>query len=182
MAKVKRYDDVLKTAFYFDQHDLEANRVGKLTDWQLNRLKADLRRATAALAILLFGALVVFGGGASIYTSGGQPSGLLTAAFVMLVVVGILALYYWFRNQRASADLREQKVSVVEGRVELRAVSSGESSTAYSVRIGEVQFPLKKQEFLAFKNGDPYRVYYAPNSKKLLSAEWLRGDENLVPD
>ena len=32
---------------------------------------------------------------------------------------------------------------------------------------------INKDVFLAFKNGDPYAIYYAPYSKTLLSAEWL---------
>jgi hypothetical protein len=37
-------------------------------------------------------------------------------------------------------------------------------------------FAINKPIFLAFKNGDPYRIYYAPHSKTLLSAEWLRDE------
>jgi hypothetical protein len=34
--------------------------------------------------------------------------------------------------------------------------------------------------FLSFKNGDPYRIYYAPATKLILSAEWLRDDSPFV--
>ena len=30
-----------------------------------------------------------------------------------------------------------------------------------------------KAVFLAFKNNDPYRIYYTVGSKTILSAEWL---------
>ncbi len=184
MAKVKKYEDVLMTAFYFDAQDLEANQAGKLTDWQRNRLKADIRRSTSALAIIGFGGVFVFAAGASVFVSSPHTpaESLLPLVLIVLMIAAFAAAYYYLRSQHASADLSQQQVGTVEGRVELKAASSGERSSAYSARVGSIQFPLKQHEFLAFKNGDPYRIYYAPQSHRILSLEWLREseDDNLI--
>ena len=41
-------------------------------------------------------------------------------------------------------------------------------------------FRSRSRLFSTFKNGDPYAVYYSQRSNKLLSAEWLRGEDNLL--
>ena len=58
----------------------------------------------------------------------------------------------------------------------------GGITRAISSALAASTFVVSKQVFLAFKNGDPYRVYYAPNSKRIVAAEWLRGEDNLLLD
>lgn len=174
MAKVKKYEDVLMSAFYFDAQDLAANQAGKYSDWQVNRLRAEVRRAVSALAILLFGSAVVVAGGLSLGAARPQSAGFAVTFIALLLLVGIFISYYWLKNQDAAADLRQHQVSTVVGRVALSATSSGEGVRRYVARIDKLRFTLKQQEFLAFKNGDPYRIYYAPQSKRILSLVWLR--------
>lgn len=44
----------------------------------------------------------------------------------------------------------------------------------YNLKIGKLNFKIKKFGMLAFKNDEPYAIYYTPRTKILLSAEWLR--------
>lgn len=181
MEKPKKYEDVLRSAFRFDAQDLEANQAGKLTDWQRNRLRADVRRSSALLAVFAFGGLFLSGLMTLMWSSAPQATmSRLVVPLIVIAVTSLILVFYWARSQRTAADLNTQAVSVAEGRVLLKA-SSGQSGE-YAVRIGDVQFPLKQHEFLAFKNGDPYRVYYTSRSKRILSVEWLRdSDDNLLP-
>lgn len=62
----------------------------------------------------------------------------------------------------------------VKGRVSLN-IYEGKNG-GYSVAIDDIAFHVSSSVFLAFKNNDPYRIYYAPSSKVILSAEALRDE------
>jgi hypothetical protein len=89
------------------------------------------------------------------------------------VLVGIILAFARHRWRWFNDDLRKGEIANIEGRVRLDIADNGRSSS-YSVAIEKTIFRINKQVFLAFKNGDPYRIYYAPHSMKMLSAEWLR--------
>ncbi len=64
----------------------------------------------------------------------------------------------------------------VQGHVDLD-IRGGRNSVVYRLIISGEYFQVDKAVFLAFKNDEPYAVYFAPHSHKLLSAEWLREPE-----
>ncbi len=181
MEKPKKYEDLLMSAFHFEEQDLEANQAGKFTDWQRNRLRGDSRRSSALLALFAFGGLFLAGLMTLIWSSApNEAMSRLVVPLIMIAVTSLILVFYWARSRRTAADLNAPVVSVVEGRVLLKA-SDGQFGD-YAARIGDVEFALKPQEFFAFKNGDPYRVYYTSRSKRILSLEWLRdADDNLLP-
>ena len=90
------------------------------------------------------------------------------------IVTGVVVIGTWLKGAKFTADIRKGEVDVAEGRVILDVIGQGNSGNAYSARIENVTFAINKPIFLAFKNGDPYRIYYAPHSKTILSPEWLR--------
>ncbi|MBK8029121.1 MAG: hypothetical protein IPK17_06325 [Chloroflexi bacterium] len=55
-----------------------------------------------------------------------------------------------------------------------------DGSGNYFVWLDGRKFKVQHDGFLAFKNGDPYRLYYTPHSHTILSAEWLRDDDPFV--
>lgn len=57
----------------------------------------------------------------------------------------------------------------IEGRINLNI-----NGRRFSIALDNQRFDLKQEAFLAFKNDDPYRLYFTPRTKILLSAEWLR--------
>ena len=77
-------------------------------------------------------------------------------------------------------DLRENRILAAEGRVDL----SIQGDYDYFLLVEKQRFRLRKKDtFLTFKNGDPYRIYYTPRSRQILSVEWLReNDDNLLDE
>lgn len=77
--------------------------------------------------------------------------------------------------------MRTNQVALAEGRVDL-SLNALQNTAEYFLRVENMRFTIKQNAFLTFKNGDPYRIYYAPHSKKILSVEWLREDDNLIDE
>ncbi len=169
-AKLKKYEDVLMAALKFTEDDLAANMGGQLSAGQVAMFKQ--RRSTYAsfiallfgtvAAVLLFISALIFNGIVLLLACG-----LLFALSGLLVgVVPVLKI---------NRDLRSG-VQTVEGRVDLDTIPT-QYSASYTVNVAGKKFKVKKRAFLAFKNGDPYRIYYAPHTKTILAADWLRADD-----
>jgi hypothetical protein len=159
----------LADAIGFTEADLNSNRDGALSMAQRWKLHDEggkaLRLALAALVggLLFAVLLMVFS----------RSPGMATMnTFIVLGAAGLF-LYGGWRWLGYSADTKTVPAEL-EGRVKLDANDGGRSGVTFTIQVEGVTFPVKKNVFLAFKNGDPYRIYYAPRSKKLLSAEWLR--------
>jgi hypothetical protein len=99
----------------------------------------------------------------------------------LIGALGLGACYIRYRRKvrPLSADLRENKVASVEGRAELSLERKG-GGINYTLAVGALRFPIGKNAFLSFKNRDPYCVYYAPHSRRILSVEWLRNDNPFI--
>ena len=170
--KLKKYEDVLMRALNFTEDDLTLNAAGQLSAAQMNRLKTQ-RTTTASLAVALsviVGGLLLFANG---YARSLAPLVMMVLIFVLFTVVtGIIPAVQMTRDLQAG-------VQVAEGRVELDTIPR-RKRTVYLVKLDGQKFKVQKQTFLAFKNGDPYRIYYAPHSRTILAAEWLRDDDPFV--
>ena len=180
MEKHKKYEERLMDALRFDEDDLEANEAGYLSERQLKRLKS--MRTSAALALiilaLLFSSVFLF-----LASRSGSVSGALPFLGVGSLLLVVLFLVYRSRVYPLASDLRENETLASEGRIDLSLKHQQQNRIEYFVRVNEMRFRVKKETFFALKNGDPYRIYYAPRSKQILSAEWLReGDDNLLLD
>ena len=171
--KLKKYEEVLMAAFDFDTADLAANERGNYSEHQIAALHHQRRRYVVTGAImaglmLLFLAFVVL------------TSSQLAALFNGVAVLGLLLAAFSTGQHvyRLNRDL-QTPVSAVEGRV-IQELRSTEDGGDYVVHLEDQKFKLKRDVFLAFKNGDPYRLYYAPRTKKILSVAWLRDDDPFV--
>lgn len=195
----------LENALYFTQRDLETNAQGEITDFQAGRLRNRVVMRVGAfglVAVFIFvvlGLVPVFtmvtggsGQGFGMSTFSGPVSSFtgLLMPLLSLVAIAAVGVMVW-RSMGLVRDLRERRAESVEGRVQLDLHRSYNGSMhhvggnhyrmsggrdQYYVYIGGMRFEVSKAGFLAFKNDDPYIVYYAPHSKMLLSAEWLRDD------
>ncbi|MBL8132727.1 MAG: hypothetical protein JNL42_12780 [Anaerolineae bacterium] len=167
--KPKKYEDLLMAALHFDDADLAANMEGAWSDRQIVRMRAR-RRLLAFGAVLLIVSvpLFMFLFGAI----GGSVALVLTVLTGLILIAGLMAAAH--SVSQIARDLRGP-VAEVEGRVALDTRAKN-NKTIYYVKLGRVRFKVGKEEFLTFKNHDPYRLYYAPGQKTILSAEWLRGD------
>lgn len=162
--------------FAFDENDFNANQAGHLSRRQISSLKSARNRSVTTFALLsvLLGFLAIV-----IVAAGFQTVGILPP--LLAGFLAVLAMYAVFgRNaQSLLKDMNENRVAVVEGRVDL-SLNALQNTAEYFLRVENMRFTIKQNAFLTFKNGDPYRIYYAPRSKRILSVEWLREDDNLV--
>ena len=159
----------------FTEEDLAANSAGRFSDAQHARLTEKLNRRPAAkdlavsfLPVALVGLCVL------LTTNRSQNSGP-SLVFLIGGAAVLVLLFNWFADaypkMQVRKDLQAGSPQVVEGRIQFK-VERG----MYFATIEGTRLPLKQSDILAFKNGDPYRIYYAPYSKTILSAEWLRDD------
>lgn len=165
-----KHEHALANVLDYQDDDLIANQNGGLGTRQRQTLHLNFYRD---LLILCAGALTWFG--FSIVIS------LLTdaALAVALIICGLMLLN---RSQRLIPlwklyrDLRSGEVVSDEGVIHL-VLQRGSSQGEYSLQLDDHLFPVSQAALLTFKNGDPYRLYYLPKTKLLLSAEWLRDDQ-----
>lgn len=178
--KLKTHADQLATVFNFTDEDLAANRAGKLSERQRLHLRTRIRQRAwlAAAVYVVIGILLVF------LSSGGWETfaGGLLAISVPPLVVSLLLGYEVYRLSKTH---NQNEVRQIEGRVALDVKTTSTqygSQHGFSMTVNDVRFGLKQPQFLAFKNGDPYTIYYTPN-KQIVSVEWLRDDSPFIePD
>ena len=183
MEKVTKYERHLMDAIGFDAGDLAMNQAGTFSETQRRKLENWRIFWTLGLA-----AAVIVGAGMSALLFlailfAPQSVALKIAAGLVAIILACVVLYAfcWFKRADYLDDLDECIVYAAEGRIHL-ILDEGRNNARYLVGVGSLTFVVGKPTFLAFKNGDPYRIYYAPNSKRIVAAEWLRGEDNLLLD
>ena len=161
----------LMTAMQFSEADLAENRRGALSPKQAARLQSS-RQRQLIVALVLFVSLVI-AATVLIYTgqrSGNPILGLAGAALILInaVVVGTMGRGY----MRVGGDLRPGNIEVLAGHSE-RVLQRGRQRDNYLIRIDGASLRVTQEIFLGFQHERPYRVYRAPHSGLLLSAEPL---------
>jgi hypothetical protein len=162
----------LMDALGFDAEDLQANAEGCLSERQRTQFKVEygrLMRLGLIGGVVAAGVIVVL---MSIFAYNLCAASILGCALMGFVV----AVFYrsiltdW---TKLNTVLRFP-VQSAEGVITLD-IEGGASNTVpqYVIKLGDVRFEVSKPIFLAFKNGDPYRLYFVSNAM-LLSAESLR--------
>lgn len=153
----------------FSAEDLAANRAGGLSDAQRARLTRGWQRTVWIIA----GLVVAFGLLATILLFLGQRNespilGIIgiTITVVNAVLVGLGAQSYL----RTTSDLRGGRVTVLDGVVTHTIRVTGRAAT-YILKLDGQEIIVPKVVFFAFEDSKPYRLYRAPASKTLLSAE-----------
>lgn len=161
----------LMSALNFNAYDLEQNRAGHLSQYQRERMESRFQNSASIYSGLYgigitvaFFVLMAFGARLIDFRQTGIWMGIL-----LLVILG-LRFFIRMLRQPLEDDLKQGVVTAVEGIVTLNISDGG----GYSLIIGDQSFLLPQKTFLAFKNHEPYCVYYLPYSRTLVSAEWLR--------
>ncbi len=159
----------LMEALNFDETDLAANREGRFSQDQYEDLSRRWRTMLIAMAFLVIFSpvmciltIIVHEHNSASRDFNAYLFAAMAAAFGCLLIAS--------NYKRVKADLDGAEVRIVEGRVSLDVKSNQD----LSIRIRNQKFRVKKEVFLAFKNGDPYVIYYTPNTRAILSVEWLR--------
>ncbi len=102
----------------------------------------------------------------------GMPGMLIVPMFVFAGLIILLS-----RMNTLSREIREGKVLCVAGRVVLDIANTRtHQQSNFYIHVEGERFTVRKDGLLAFKNGDPYTIYYSPYKNTMLSAEWLRDD------
>ncbi len=166
---------MLDAALHFNTEDLHANREGRLSVRQRNRVFARRRSVLIALAVVTLFIGVIAGMVILAVLLGAVVSevAILLALGGEVVTVG-LAYLGWSLRQNYQKFLLPGRVMRIEGPVtcyQLRERQNDKSRTGYYVRIGALEFEISDAALNAFTDGAPYIVYYVPRPFTLLSAE-----------
>jgi hypothetical protein len=92
-----------------------------------------------------------------------------------------MPLKFW----RANQELDSGEVAVSEGRIrqDMSTVHVGMiHPTHYYIEQGDNRFEVSKEMFFTFKNGDPYTLYYTPQTKFLVGAQHITTGDYFTPE
>jgi hypothetical protein len=168
------FDEKLARVLNFTEEDLTANRQGYMTKKQRVKLRTMVRKRTIYqplgvfwiyLAVIFF---LIFSGAAD--TNGRDMRGIVAVGFVVAsVAMGIYTYYAW---RRLHADLHKGDVAMEAGRIALEVGMRGKNS----LTVQYTTFSINAETLLAFRNDAHYRIYYAPHTKLILSAESMKDE------
>lgn len=161
--------NTLPTALAFTSADLEANRQGRLSPAQIERMKR-IRLRNTRIASLLFIALAL--GATSLFYLGQlNRSLILFGGGVALTLFNATMIGRAGRAyMQIGGDLRGRQVETLTGEVE-RVLRRGRASDRYLLRVNGAELTVTKDVFIGFRHLEPYRIYRAGVSRVLLSAE-----------
>ncbi|MBL8133390.1 MAG: hypothetical protein JNL42_16135 [Anaerolineae bacterium] len=164
----------LTQALGFSDHDLNANRRGKMSETQANHLRRLQRRSLIGTA-----AGMVFNGLAAavfLYLGASTDSPVLTVIGMGLTVVNAVIVGVGGANfMRAQHDLRAGEVAALEGTLR-HTIRVSRGNRAYMIDVAGERLIIPQDVFTAFDEGSAYRLYRSPATRILLSAEKLRGN------
>ena len=164
----------LGTIFEFTGPELNANRMGRLSPQQNDKLQANLKAEVDAMWLMvtiLLGtsvliALIVF------------PAGPLTIPLVASIggFLGIFLFYSYRRQAKARVLAETLKVKQVQGTPDLQ--SNNLMRSGAKMVIGDKHLSISADQFMQLaRYGFPFmKVYYTQNEEHVLSAEVLRRD------
>jgi hypothetical protein len=166
---------MLAAALGFNDDDLQANRAGRLTVRQRNRVYGLRYTLIIALAVVtavigLIAAVVIV---AVLVGAAISPVAILLALGGEVITAG-LAYWAWSLWQNYRTYLLPGRVQQVKGTVtvyQLRERQDERRKTVYYLRIDPLEFPISDEGLNAFTDGARYVVYYVPQPLTLLSAE-----------
>ena len=156
----------------FTEDDLNANRDGKLSDAQRDKLKAKLQ-GVWVLAVLglvaVIGVLVK-----TVFDNQFQRTEKLAIVTLVCLVLAVGFLYIWLKWSQYTSDLDRSIAFAAEGRMQL-VTYHNRGNNSYRVRVNHEGFVLDRRLFdLLTEVSKEYEfcaVYYTPQSHVLLSFE-----------
>jgi hypothetical protein len=158
---------ILMKALKFDFQDLEANRVGFLSENQAHRLK---RRAQSFIGLLWFFAITIIA--LLLPNLRSNNIGLLCIPLLMVFIFsGIVTTIYL--PDAVSHSHQKRFIRSLRGRLRRHRYywSGRPAGWRYKVRLLHEEFSVEKEVYKSFIEGACYIIYYEPRFKQLLSAE-----------
>lgn len=159
----------LEDALDFSTSDLAANREGRLTAHQIERLRAEGHAFRRLL--LIIGVFAVVVAAPLLAFAGDSPEAPMLFLLLMIVPGGLGALFA-ARLRGIQTAVGAGRVLAVEGLAETQTKVAMRGGAAYYVRIGEVEFFITRDLQQAFESGKPYRVFYTPKRRIIVSGEF----------
>lgn len=171
----------LMSYFKFDEADLAANRAGRFSATQQERLRHQdkLRRGgglgggfvalVVALASLIFAVMFL--------VNNRDPESGLEMGIAFGVVVPLIFGFFGIRNLWKALGPRQTRVAMVRGTANI-VVKNGTSAdgvrfSVAELRIGGRKFVQTAGLANAMLDGKEYVVYYVPDADVILSAETM---------
>jgi hypothetical protein len=148
----------------FTDEDLAHNRNEMLSKRQENQLI----QVVAWYLLILLVAAVLFG----IMTPQIMRVVSSTGYLLLVIVPTVLALRFGWSALQIIVDLWNGRVKSVDGQIAREIRRSRYSNSYYYVMDG-FRFQVSQAAHNALIEGRPYRVYYVPHSKRLISLELL---------
>src|SRR5215204_4621437 len=157
--------------FHFTEDDLLANRRGKFSEHQKQRLeqeaKAEQASARSSAAILF----VVATAGLAIGLTIGYIAPSLIGRILMLFFMGILWPSVWAGKGvqiiRSARLLQEPRLRTVSGQVHILRHEPAE----YVLQVGGLDFDLEGDPVNVVMEGDEYTIHYLEATQEILSVE-----------
>ncbi len=200
-----RYEERLAMALNFNLDDLTANRLGAITARQANRMRARMLNDAGQMGIILLAgvAVVVLLAAlrSGLTTSADDAEGITGTLLLILMAAAAVATLGFVLHQGLSAyhfykDTQKMRSALAQGYLKLEGpavdkmplplTENGASSSRrwkstrfYAVLDGK-RFLISEVACIAMKKGEPYVIYYAPQSKYILSAERLRNEREFA--
>ena len=170
----------LQEALNFTDEDLQANRDGKLSEKQREKLEIAQQRSFRVLWVMTFIIL------ASLLLALVSGTYGLIALGTIALLLAIMALMEYLTSYRAyQHDLNLKTIETAQGLLEyiMRENTSFDGMThPAGIRIGELKFLLLQDQTTSFLEGEIYSIYYAPATQTLLSAEAVFISESEADD
>ena len=155
----------------FDEEELTANRDGYMTKRQCSILNNDqnwwhgINLLTIVITPLAIG--LTFWDGIRVSDTISSRIGIT----VFILVIGIICyIYTHWKWKQVNTDLGKGNVISAEGTPKLKSFRE-RNGMKYTINIENSRFFVSKSVFEAFQLKTKYRVYYAPVSKRIISAE-----------
>ncbi|MCU0499991.1 MAG: hypothetical protein MUF87_21780 [Anaerolineae bacterium] len=174
--KALKHEQRLAQALGFTSDDLEFNQNGIINSTQLDDLRRTLTHKLLENAGIAVVVTLVLGIGTFLVRDYLRLAPWLLSLIVMgpALLIGYSLWQWWWIYRYLRRDQREQTAKTISGRITLTSNRlADDQHLAYSLTIGDHAFPISETVFLTFKNGDPYQIYYAPHTHRILSAVWL---------
>jgi hypothetical protein len=166
---------MLAAALKFNDDDLQANRAGRLTVRQRNRVYVQRRMVIITLTLItafigVISAIVIL----AVLLGAVKSEVAILLALGGEVITAGLAYLVWSLRQNYKTYLGEGYVAHIKGPVtmyQLRERQDDKTKTVYALRVGHLEFEIPEPALSAFTEGSHYMIYYTPEPLTLLSAE-----------